>query len=478
MSDADDLDENTGEHLHLEQIMPFKKNKIDDDDDENTETFEETMKIDENDFDATLYGNYMWCFRMTRKGADELTKESFDVTRVYRNRRFITCLVKNFYLAARTIPYPLLVRGNGAGSLVGHVFLHSIKCMPLDFHDPHLQNCCIDLNELMNYGTKGTQFGSVSDDKVPVPFEFGKGGRIKKFSEDKTVDVLCCADDVDFWDIKNRLVLHYRGDYVSDLNEMTPTPVNPMTGDWYINHKADKSDNKSEMETSTSGVINDMERVLYEEERARVLAQVNLELARLQLENLRRRKRGLKTLYVLDNTTRLKLFFHLTQGEETNGLTPMTIRHFRTQDFTLTSAYGERRDLAEGGEDSEEDWNEMTLNETLEMTEMSSGYEFEYEGVDSVNVSDEDGADAANFVDGDCDENEGESEVYDEDDRAGKEGMPLNIEVRDEVLDKEDELLGDSLNDSMEITQETEEELLGPSDAGPVAASTPTETGY
>lgn len=156
ISDVDDLDENTGKCLHPEQIMPFKKNKLDDDNDENIEPFEETMKIDENDLDATLYDNYMWCFRMTRKGADELMKESFEVRRVYRNRRFITCLVKNFYLAARAILYPLLVRGNGAGSLVGRVFLHSIKCMHLDFADPHLQNCCIDLNKLMNYGTKGT----------------------------------------------------------------------------------------------------------------------------------------------------------------------------------------------------------------------------------------------------------------------------------------------------------------------------------
>ena len=399
------------------------------------------MKIDENDLNATLYDNYTWCFRMTWKGADELMKESFEVRRVYRNRRFITCLVKNFYLAARAIPYPLLVRGNGAGSLVGHVFLHSIKCMHPDFADPHLQNCCIDLNELMNYGTKGTQYESVSDDKVPVPFELGKGGRIKKFSQDKTVDVLCYTDNIDFWNIKNRLVLHYRGDYVTDLMEMTPTPVNPMTGNWYVKHEADESDNESEMETSTSGVVKDMERVLYEEERARVLVHMNLELAKLQLENSRSHKRRLKTFYVLDNTTRLKLFFHLTQGEETNALTPMTIRHFGTQDFTPTLAYKECRDLAEGGEDSEEDWNETTLDETFETIETISGYEFEYEGVDSVNVSDEDGADAGDFADGDSDENEGQSEVNDEDYHAGKEGMPLNIEVRDEELDKEDELL-------------------------------------
>ena len=421
MSDADDLDENTGERLHPEQIMPFKKNKIDDDNDENIEMFEETMEMDENNLDATLWDNYMWCFRMMWKGADELMKESFEVRRVYRNRRFITCLVKNFYLAARAIPYPLLVRGKGAGSSVGHVFLHSIKYMHPDFANPHLQNCCIDLNKLMNYGTKGTQYGSVSDDKVPVPFELGKGGRIKKFSQDKTVDVLCYTDDIDFWDIKNRLVLLYRGDYVTNLMEMTPTPVNPMTGDWYVKHKVVKSDNESKMERSTSGVVKDMERVLYEEERARVLAQVNLELAKLQLENLRCRKRGLKTFYVLDNITRLKLFFHLTQGEEIDGLTPTTIRHFGTQDFTPTLASEECRDLGEGGEDSEEDWNEMTLDETLETIETISGYEFEYEGVDSVNVSDEDGADAGDFADGDSDEIEGESEVND-DDCAGREG--------------------------------------------------------
>ena len=97
--------------------------------------------------------------------------------------------------------------------------------------------------------------------------------------------------------------------------------------------------------------------------------------------------------------------------------------------------------------------------------------------MDSVNIGDEDGVDAGDFADGDFDENEDQSEVNDEDDRAGREGMPLNIEVRDEVLDEEDELLGDPLNDSMEITQETEEELLDPSHAGPSAASTSSKTG-
>ena len=76
-----------------------------------------------------------------------------------------------------------------------------------------------------------------------------EGGLI--FSQDKTVDALCYTDDIDFWDIKNRLVLCYRGDYVTDLMEMTPTPVNPMTGDWYIKHEVDESDNKSEMEMRT-----------------------------------------------------------------------------------------------------------------------------------------------------------------------------------------------------------------------------------
>ena len=461
LSDADEVDQNTGERLYPQQVMPFKKNMLDDDEDdeENIETFEETMNMAENDLDATLYDNYTWCFRMTRKGADNYTKESFEVRRVYRNRRFITCLVKNFFSAARAIPYPLLVRGNGAGSSAGRVFLYSThKGMKPNFNDLDLQRCCIDLNELLNYGTKGIQYGNVSRDREPVPFELGRGGRIKTFSQDKTVDVLCYTDEVDFWDIKSRLLQRYRGDIVTELTEITPTRVDPMTGDWYVKQEVDNSDDESEMEMSTSGVVKDMERVLYEEERARVLGQVNLELARLQLENERRRRRGLKTFYVLDNTTRLKLFFHLTQGDETNAFAPTTIRRFGTQDFTATLAYKEQRDMAEEGEDSEEDWNDTTLDDTLETI---SGYEFEYEGVDSDNENNTDDS-----ADEDTDENEGESEVNDENDE--------DDHAERELTDVEDELLGDALNDSMEITQETEEELLGPSDAGPFAASTPS----
>ena len=95
----------------------------------------------------------------------------------------------------------------------------------------------------------------------------------------------------------------------------------------------------------------------------------------------------------------------MTQGEETNAFSPTTIRHFGTQDFTLTLAYKEHGDMAEEGEDSEEDWNEATLDDTLETL---SGYKFEYEGVDSENEIDEDGDDC---TDGHSDENEGESEV-------------------------------------------------------------------
>ena len=266
--------------------------------------------------------------------------------------------------------------------------------------------------------------------------------------------------------------------------EITPTPVDPMTWDWYVKQEVDDSDNKSEMEMSMNGVIKDMEKVLYEEERARVLGQVNLELARLQLENERRQKRGLKTFYVLDNTTQLKLYFHLTQGEETNAFAPTTIQHFVTQDFTPTLEYEEHRDMAEEGEDSEEDWNETTLDDTLETI---SGYEFKYEGVETENEND----DTDDSGDGDLDENESKSEVNgDEADADESDGdsdenegqMQVNDENDEddhadrELRDVEDELLGDSLNDSMEITQETEEELLGPSDAGLFAASTPSIT--
>ena len=66
------------------------------------------------------------------------------------------------------------------------------------------------------------------------------------------------------------------------------------------------------------------------------------------------------------------------------------------------------------------------------------------------------------------DENEGQTQVNDENDEDNNADR--------ELRDIEDELLGDSLNDSMEIMQEMEEELLGPSDVGPFAASTPSNT--
>ena len=67
-------------------------------------------------------------------------------------------------------------------------------------------------------------------------------------------------------------------------------------------------------------------------------------------------------------------------------------------------------------------------------------------------------------ADGDYDENEGKSQVMNDE----------NVEddhTERELRDEEGELLGDSLNDSMEIMQEMEEELLGLQIAGPFAAS-------
>ena len=165
----------------------------------------------------------------------------------------------------------------------------------------------------------------------------------------------------------------------------------------------------------------------------------------------------------------------------------MTIRCFETQDFTPTLVHEEQRDIAEEGDDiSKDDWNETTLEETLET--IISEYDFEYEGIPSDSKSEEPDEDDANYGDRES-ENEGQSEVNDgrgsceqEDNRGdcNEEGIPdmlHDIEVTDEVMDEDDELLGDSLSDSMEITQEMEEELLGLSDTGPFGVSTPSKTG-
>ena len=73
------------------------------------------------------------------------TDRSMRVRAVYRNHRFITCIIRNFYRSAHHIPYPVLFCGDGIGGKEGAVFLYTQKRLTpeLDKEAPP-----IDLNEL------------------------------------------------------------------------------------------------------------------------------------------------------------------------------------------------------------------------------------------------------------------------------------------------------------------------------------------
>ena len=104
------------------------------------------------------------------------------------------------------------------GGVVGRKFLYEMKRMEMDEDSP-LERPWIDLNELANWGNKGIIYGERSHRFLDtVPFKVGKGGRIKKFAEDKMVDVGTYGDERNFLDVRfssqsewlNRRKLHYR----------------------------------------------------------------------------------------------------------------------------------------------------------------------------------------------------------------------------------------------------------------------------
>ena len=54
-----------------------------------------------------------------------------------------------------------------------------------------------------------------------------------------------------------------------------------------------------------------MERKIYMEDRSRILGQVNLRMASMQLQNMEADKKGERRQHLLDNVTRLNIFFEL-----------------------------------------------------------------------------------------------------------------------------------------------------------------------
>ena len=97
----------------------------------------------------------------------------------------------------------------------------------------------IDLNELQNWGRKGVIFGDRADLYLEVvPFELRQGGRIKKYSEDKIIDIEG-DDELDFCNVKTRIIHRYRMFYkecvilknpYEKFKELEPIPALPLPG--------------------------------------------------------------------------------------------------------------------------------------------------------------------------------------------------------------------------------------------------------
>ena len=101
-------------------------------------------------------------YSLARKGKVMLTQRSLETRGVYRGKRFITVLVRNFYLCVRAIRYKKLMRCDRVVGVVGRKFLYEMKRMESD-EDSALERPWIDLNKLANWGNKGIIYGDRSD---------------------------------------------------------------------------------------------------------------------------------------------------------------------------------------------------------------------------------------------------------------------------------------------------------------------------
>ena len=217
-----------------------------------------------------------------RKGKVTLMKRSLDVRAVYREKRFLTVLVRNFYLCGRGIPYTVLMRGDGVGGVVGRHFLFEQKRLDLQLDSP-LEKPWIDLNEIRNWGERGIIFGDRQDRYLDtVPFEVGKGGRVKKFTEDKVVDVIWYTDETNFSELKFQILERIFGDACRAVGEnmrLDPYPGKSAVSE--ILGEGDDIEIVPELDLdktwqSVEDVVTDMNKKLYMEEKGRILNQVNL----------------------------------------------------------------------------------------------------------------------------------------------------------------------------------------------------------
>ena len=384
MSDEDDVCENSGERIHPHQVMTFKKNDQiedddDDDDDGKPESFKETMRIPKQELDHTVYDNYTYKYGTLRKGKVDKTNRSMRVCAVYRNCRFITCIIRNFYRSARHIPYPVLFRGDGIGGIEGAIFLYTQKRLTpvLDEEAPP-----IDLNELQNWGRKGVIFGNRENlFQEVVPFELRQGGRIKKYSEDKIVEIEG-EEKVDFCDIKVRIFDCYRMFHkecvilkypYEKFKEPEPIPPLPFSTVLIEGGTSTDDDSESLLTAYSGGEIGRINTILYEDQREHVLAQVNFEMVKLAEENVVRVQQG-KTPIPLDNITKLNLFFQMTQAEEMDPTRPaLTPRTLRRGTFNFPEGFDENRDMGEEGKESFDRGEDSTIEDTPPVDDVTEG---------------------------------------------------------------------------------------------------------
>ena len=309
-SDENEICQNTKRRLHPGIKIKTKRRRVDSDE-EDVETHEDTMKIREQDLDHTLYDEYTKMYCLARKGSVKETADSFTARAVYRNRRFITVVVRNFYHAARRIPYPLLTRGDGVGGIYGRVFLHKQKRIRPDFTDKQLHTPCIDLNELMLWGKKGIIFGDRKDINLDVvPFEVGKGGRIQPTKEDEIVDV----EEVE--EIQSPMFVHLKmcgvgrhSDYFG-CGGHVPKKAEDEGG----NGHSEEGESDGDEERGVRSVAHNMEIAIGEWGKARVNAQVNFAIAKLMEENAQCEMEGIRVPHKIDSILRLQLHFEIERS--------------------------------------------------------------------------------------------------------------------------------------------------------------------
>ena len=353
-SDNDKLCRNTEERIHPQQVRRFKKNKrVRDESDSEEETLEDTLKIPEQDLDHTLYDDYTWMYCLARKGKVKATEKSLEARAVYQNRRFITVIVRNFYCSAHSIPYPLIMRGDRVGGFEDKVYLYEEKRLRPDFMDPHSDTPCIDLNELKKWGKKGVIFRDRKDLEVEVvPFELRQGGRIKKFAEDKEVDVEDWTDEGFFGVQKSSVVWRH---YSSVHEEFITVEVPAVVGRREDVGGDDGEDGNEDMDTSpgSSGVqlnwgdlMADVEYALDVQKRNAVIAPANLKILRMKDENKKFIREERELPHVIDRMSKLQVFmclsadYHMTYMNE-------------EKDSDGTVIYGVDEDELEENEDRE-----------------------------------------------------------------------------------------------------------------------------